>query len=57
MMASRRFSTNDIYDGRNFNNLDDMQPPMRRFSPLELKSDRRLYQNYERRNDDRTPES
>ncbi len=50
MTTSRGFTTNDLYNGRNFNNLDDMQPPMRRLSPTELRSDNHIYQNYERRN-------
>ncbi len=59
MTTSRGFTTNDGYNRRNFNNLDDMQPPIRRFSPIELRSDNQIYQNYEARNGNmyRTSES
>ncbi len=59
MTTSRGFTTNDGYNGMNFNNLDDMQPPIRRFSPIQLRSDNQVYQNYEARNGDkyRTSES
>ncbi len=53
MTASRGFTTNDLYNGMSFHNLDDMQPPMRRFSPTELRSDNHVYENYERRNGDK----
>jgi hypothetical protein len=53
MTTSRGFTPNDYQNRIIFNNLDDMQPPMRRLSPIDLRSDNYRYQNYETRNGDR----
>jgi hypothetical protein len=53
MSTSRGFNINDAYNGTSFDNLVDMQPPMRRFTPIELRSDNLVYQNQEPRNGDR----
>ncbi len=59
MTTSRGFNTNYVNNGMNFNNLDDMQPPIRRLTPIQLRSDNQVYQNYEARNGNkyRTSES
>jgi hypothetical protein len=53
MTTSRGFTTNDLRNGINFNNLDDMQPPMRRLSPIDLRSDNPQYPRQEIRNGDK----
>jgi hypothetical protein len=55
MSISRGFTTNDVYNGTTFDNLDDMQPPMRRFTPIELRSDNLVYQNQETRKGEKYP--
>jgi hypothetical protein len=47
MTTTRGFSTDDLYNGTTFNNLDDMQPihsPKQRF-PIVLRPDNQEYQN------------
>jgi hypothetical protein len=53
MTTSRGFISNDYQNRINFNRLDDIQPPMRRLSPIDLRSDNYQYQNYETRNGER----
>jgi len=53
MSTSRGFNINDAYSGTSFDNLDNMQLPMQRFTPIELRSDNLVYQNQETRNGDR----
>ncbi len=47
MIKSRGFPINDGYynTGENFHDLDDMQPPEQRFSPIVLRPDNLEYQH------------
>ncbi len=53
MTASRGFTTNDLYNGVNFRNFDDIQQPRQKFSPIELRPDNLEYENYSNRNEHR----
>ncbi len=52
MTTSRGFDTNGYHNGMTFHNLDEVEQPTRRFSPIHLRSDNEEYQNHQIRNND-----